>query len=59
MPPNAEYYRIELDYPLVMDEIARLMLTDSGGRLHDFVQGPPQNTGGVADHEGKHYTLRN
>ena len=50
MPQNAEYYRAELDYPLVMDEIAR---------LHGVAQGPPKTTGGADDHKGKHYTLRN
>ena len=42
-PPNAEYYRVELDYRLVMDETARLMLTYSGGILHIFVQGAAED----------------
>ncbi len=42
-----------------MDEIAMLMLADSGGKLQDSVPTPTKNTGGVEDHEGKHYSLHN
>ena len=58
MAAKSDYYLIELGYPLHMDEIAILMRTDSGGKLQDFVPMPTKTTGGVEDHEGKHYSLR-
>ena len=57
--PRANYYRIELGYPLDIDEIARLTLTDSGGKPQDFAPQSTKATGGVENHEGKHYSLQN
>ena len=45
-------FRIELDYPLDIDEIARLMLTDPGGKPQDFAPQSSNTTGGVENHEG-------
>ena len=53
MAANSDYYRIELDYPLDMDKIARLTLIDSGGTPQDVVPQPTKTTGGVKDHDGE------
>ena len=49
--------RIELDYPLDIDEIGRLLLTGSGGKLQDFAPQSNNTTGGVEDTEGQHVSL--
>ena len=51
--PRANCYRIELDYPLDIDEIAMLTRTESGGKPQDFAPQSTKTTGGVENHEGK------
>ena len=48
---KSDYYRIELDYPLDIDETASIMLTDSGGKLEDFTPQSTKTTGGVEYHQ--------
>ena len=51
--PRANYYRIELDYPLDIDEIARLTLTDFGGKPQGSAPQSTKATGGVEKTRGE------
>ena len=53
------YHRIELDYPLDIDEVAEQLLTGSGGTLTNWQKKPPKHTDGCPDKDGAHYSLQN
>jgi len=50
--PRANYYRIELYCPLYIDEIARLTITDPGGKPQDFAPQSTKTIGGVVTTRG-------